>query len=246
MAGEVNALLGQGWDGEKMLHGPATGQRVYIEQQLWDSWTAVPFLTPQASVRFLSVAAAPDPSPGLTFVVWPYRNWELNVFSHIPHPAYLRVEEGPQAQGDKDEQPFTIAMFIHADPRPPVPEPAARFEQGVILRAALVHPDPSGATVRLWWETDAPLPADYTVFVHYLRDGAVIAQHDYQPGRGHLRTTGWAVGDLILDEHPLPGIVPDPARDALHIGLYRADTMTGLRRLDAEGDWAEVGVVVTP
>ncbi len=246
MAGEINALLGQGWDGEKMLHGPATGRRVYIEQQLWDSWTAVPFLTPQASVRFLSVAAAPDPSPGLTFMMWPYRNWELDVFSHIPHPAYLRVEEGPQAQGDKDEQPFTVAMAIHADPRPPVPEPAARFEGGVLLRAALVRPDASDATVRLWWETDAPLPADYTVFVHYLRDGAVIAQHDYQPGHGHLRTTGWAVGDLILDEHPLPGIVPDPARDTLRVGLYRADTMTGLRRLDAAGDWAEMGVILTP
>ncbi len=250
MAGEINALLGEGWDGEKMLHGPATGRRIYIEPQLWESWTAVPFLVSEKAVRFLSVAAAPDPAPNLTFVVWPYRDWELDVFSHIPHPAYLRIEEGPQAQGDKDEQPFTVAMFIHADPRPDVPEPAARFEEGVVLRAALVHPGDSSATVRLWWETDAPLYADYTVFVHYLRDGAVIAQHDYQPGRGHLRTAGWAVGDLILDEHPLPGVVPDPARDSLRIGLYHSVTGASLSRLDEAGNpaggWVEVGMILAP
>lgn len=250
MAGEINALTGEGWDGEKMLHGPATERRVYIDRQLWESWTAVPFLVPEKAVRALSVAAAPDPTPSLTFVVWPYRNWDLDVFSHISHPAYLRVEEGPQAQGDKDEQPFTVAMFVHADPRPDVPEPAAHFAEGVILRAALVHPDDSGATVRLWWETDAPLYADYIVFVHYLRDGDVIAQHDYQPGHGHLRTTGWAVGDLILDEHFLPGIVPDSARDTLRIGLYRSDTGVGLSRLDDAGNpagaWVDVGVVLAP
>jgi len=250
MAGEINALLGEGWDGEKMLHGLATERRIYTDRQLWDSWMAVPFLVPEKAVRALSVAAAPDPTPRLTFAVWPYRNWELDVFSHISHPAYLRIEEGPQAQGDKDEQPFTVAMFIHADPRPDVPEPAARFEEGIILRAALVHPGDSGATVCLWWETDAPLYVDYTVFVHYLRDGAVMAQHDAQPGRGHLRTAGWAVGDLILDEHPISGIVLDSARDSLRIGLYRSDTGDALSRLDdagnPAGNWVDVGVVLAP
>jgi hypothetical protein len=250
MAGEINTLLGEGWDGEKMLHGPATERRIYIDRQLWDSWTAVPFLVPGNAVRALSVAAAPDLTPGLTFVVWPYRNWELDVFSHTARPAYLRVEQGPQAQGDKDEQPFTIAMFIHVDPRPLVPEPAARFEEDIMLRAALVHPDTSGSMVRLWWETDAPIYVDYTVFVHYLRDGAVIAQHDAQPGHGHLRTSGWAVGDLILDEHPLLDIVPDPARDSLRIGLYRSDTGAGLSRLDDAGNpagaWVDLAVVLVP
>ncbi len=250
MAGKINALLGEGWDGAKMLHGPATERRIYIDRQLWDSWTAVPFLVPEKAVRALSVPAAPDLTLNLTFIVWPYRNWESDVFSHIVRPAYLRVEAGPQAQGDKDEQPFTVAMFIHADPRPAVPEPVTRFEEGIILRAALVYPGDAGATVRLWWETDAPLSADYTVFVHYLRDGAVIAQHDGQPGYGHLRTGGWVVGDLILDEHPLSGIIPDPARDSLRIGLYRSDTGDALSRLDDAGNptgaWVDVGVVLAP
>ncbi len=246
LAGEINALLGSGWNGEKMLHGPGTGRQVYLEPQLWESWSAVPFLTPEESVRTLSDAAGAEIAPSATFVVWPYRDWEPDVLPYLPHPAYLRVEEGPQAQGDKDEQSFTVAMLIHADPRPETPEPIARFEQGVTLRAALVHPQNSGAVVSLWWESAGPLPADYTVFVHYLRDGVVIAQHDKQPGYGHLRTTGWLNGDLILDEHPLPNIIPDPARDTLRIGLYRADTMTGLRRFDADGDWAETGVIVTP
>ncbi|MBN2006195.1 MAG: glycosyltransferase family 39 protein [Anaerolineae bacterium] len=246
LAGEINALLGNGWDGEKMLHGPATGRPVYLEPQLWESWSAVPFLAPQETIRMLSDAGEAKGSSPSTFVVWPYRDWEPDVMPYLPHPAYLRVEEGPQAQGDKDERPFTIAMLVHADPRPAIPEPVARFEQDVTLRAALVRPQDSGAVVRLWWESGGPLPAGYTVFVHYLRDGAVVAQHDKQPGYGHLHTTAWRSGDLILDEHPFPGIVPDPARDTLRVGLYRADTMTGLRRRDAGGDWVEIGVIVTP
>jgi len=246
LAGKINARLGSGWDGEKMLHGPASGHRVYLEPQLWESWSAVPFLVPAEAIRMLPAAASADIAPSVTFVTWPYRDWEPDVLPYLPHPAYLSVEEGPQAQGDKDERPFTVAMFIHAEPRPDVPEPVARFEHDVSLRAALVQPQASGAVVRLWWESGGPLPADYTVFVHYLRNGTAIAQHDKQPGYGHLRTTAWTGGDLILDEHPFPGITPDPARDTLRIGLYRADTMTGLPRRDANGDWAETGVVVTP
>ncbi len=247
LAGEINALRGVGWDGERMLHGPPADRTITLDRQLWESWTAAPFLVPQSTIRFLPVDASPT-SESVAFVVWPYRDWEADVWPHLPHPAYLRVFDGPQAQGDNDPAPFTIAAIIRADPRPATPPPVARFAEGIILRAALVDQE-EGVRVRLYWEATALLDADYTVFVHYLRDGAKIAQHDRPPADGHLPTTLWQPGDLVLDVHPLAEITPDPARDQLRVGLYRADTGDGLPVLDAEGeptgDWVTLNVILS-
>jgi len=101
-----------------------------------------------------------------------------------------------------------------------------------------VRPDVGGSTVRLWWDCVTSLAADYTVYVHYLRDGELLTQHDMPPGEGHLPTAHWLPGDLILDEHFLPAVIPDPARDTLRVGLYRSDTGVPL------GTWIEVGVIV--
>ncbi|MBN2389936.1 MAG: glycosyltransferase family 39 protein [Anaerolineae bacterium] len=250
MAGEINTFLGEGWDGTRMFHTPQAGRQVYVDRQLWESWTAVPFLTPPDVVNFLPVTAPPALDDGLLFVVWPYRDWEPDVLPVLPHPAYLNVTEGPLAQGDLDPAPFTMALFVHAEPRPDVPSPVARFDKGILLRAALVQPEVDGVRVQLWWDAEAAVDAPYTVFVHYLRDGEMIAQHDAQPGNRHLPTTLWQPGDLILDEHLLSGIVPDPARDSLRIGFYHSITGDSLPRLDEAanpiGDWVEVGVILAP
>lgn len=241
LAGALNTARGVGWDGARMLHGSDNGRVLMVDRGLWDSWEALPFLAPEERVQFLPAASPPALAPGVTFAVWPYRDWAADVFPLIPRPAYLSARSGPQVQGDKDPEPFTAAVLITADTRPPVPEAIAQFggEQGeLLLRAALVQARPDGALVRLWWDCVAPLAADYTVYAHYLRDGELLAQHDMQPGEGHLPTSRWVAGDLILDEHFLPGIIPDPARDTLRIGLYRSDTGEPL------GTWVEVGVIV--
>ena len=250
MAGEINAFLGVGWDGKRMLREGGVDRSVYVDRQLWESWSAVPFLVPSDDVRFLPVSTPVALNDGLLFGVWPYRDWEPDVLPFLPHPAYVRVVDGPQAQGDLDPAPFTIATLIQVEPRPEVPQPVARFDKGILLRAVLVQPVDGGAQVHLWWDTEVAVDAPYTVFVHYLRDGAVIAQHDAQPGQGHLPTTFWQPGDLILDVHPLPGVIPDPARDSLRIGFYESNTGVGLSRLDAAGnpagDWFESDVILTP
>jgi hypothetical protein len=55
---------------------------------------------------------------------------------------------------------------------------------------------------------------------------------------------------LILDEHLLSDIVPDPARDSLRIGFYQSVTGDSLPCLDDAGnpigDWVEVGVILAP
>ncbi len=250
LAGQINTLLGEGWDGERMRHGPATGRTVYVDRLLWEAWTAVPLLVPEERVRFFPPAENPALGAGVAFVVWPYQGAPAQASALLPHPAYLSVEEGPTAQGDKDPQPFTAALILQADPRPTVPEPVARFEGGLLLRAALVKPEGTGVRVRLWWDVTAAPAAGYTVFVHYLRAGEQLAQHDGAPGRGFLLTTSWQPGDLILDEHDLPGVTADPARDTLRIGLYRSDTGAPLPVVDAAGNplgtFVDLGVILSP
>lgn len=252
MASQVNALRGTGWNGERMLRstthsGSGAPLRVVFDANLYAEWTAVPYLLPKSDVDFLpfegTVPTRSDPvtHTGAVFVVWPYRAWEQDILPVLAHPAYIQVRGGPEAQGDRDPEPYSIATIIEVGSRPEVPAAAATFEEAIILRAALVdrgasdQRGPAPITVNLWWEATQPLATDYTVFVHYMRDGERIAQHDGPPGLGHLVTTSWQPGDLILDRHTLGELVPAPERDRLRIGLYDPTTGEGLGLVDGNG-----------
>jgi hypothetical protein len=251
LAGEINMLRGEGWDSERMLHGPATGRTVYVDPVIWDEWSALPFLVPETSVRFLPVEENLSLGDGLAFIVWPYDDWAADVWAHVPRPAYLRAAPGPRAQGDKDPQPFVTAHIIQADPLPELPPDVAAFGEErpqAIWRAALVREEDNGVTVRLWWDVRDTFETPYTVFVHYLRDGEQIAQHDSQPGQGLLPTTLWQPGDLILDEHAFPNIEPEHQRDLLRVGFYQSETGEPLSLLNARyrpvADWVELPVIL--
>jgi hypothetical protein len=101
--------------------------------------------------------------------------------------------------------------------------------------------------VRLDWRATAPLAEDYTVFLHYLRDGERIAQADGRPAGGRYPTTTWRVGDVIHDDHYVEGIgSPLAGRDVLRFGLWQPESGAVLVRLDEAGnpagDWIEVPV----
>jgi 4-amino-4-deoxy-L-arabinose transferase-like glycosyltransferase len=80
-----------------------------------------------------------------------------------------------------------------------------------------------GATLRgtLYWRAITPITDNYTVFVHLLSAGNVIAQHDAQPLGGDFPTSSWAPGDVIAD--PFTIAIPNvPAGDySLVTGMYR-------------------------
>ena len=268
LAGQINALIGSGWDGARMVHGGAeTGAHIYIDRQIWEGWAGLPFLVPSSAVDLLP--APRTAPPNTTFVVWPYRDWPADVLPRLAHPAYLQIRQGPEAQGDLDPAPYSIATLISADALPEVPPPVATFEGGVVLRAALVQPcRPSptglcgspttspglgeqeawGALVHLWWEATEAQTRDITAFVHYLRAGDRITQHDGQPGFGHLPTSFWQAGDLVLDLHPLPDLTPQPEGDTLLVGLYDATTGEGLQVLSStvppQGSSVELPVIL--
>lgn len=246
LASQINAYRGAGWSWNRMVRATtAAPPKVYFDEDLYAEWTAVPYLVPEAAVSFLKGdSEAPLEANSISqalFVVWPYRIWEADVLPALTRPAYIQVRQGPEAQGDLDPEPYSIATLIEVSPRPEVPTPVAIFEEGIVLRAALVeaqpHADPNQNryTVNLWWEATQPIPTEYTIFVHYLRDDARIAQHDGPPGLGHLPTTAWQPGDLILDQHTIDHLAPNPGIDRLRVGLYDPATGMGLGLLGDAG-----------
>jgi len=246
LAGEINALRDEGWDGQQMHHGPDTGQQIYVADQIWNTWTSLPFLVPEARRQSLPKAGPYDQSQGLAFVVWPYRDWPPKILPYLEHPGYFSVTTGPKAQGDKDEAPFTLALTVRAGPPIEIPQLITRFEEGISLRGIEVQRAQDDVRILLWWEANHTLSAPYTVFAHYLRDGETLAQHDGQPGKGFLPTTFWQPGDIILDEHILSDVIPDPTQDILRIGLYQSDTGAPLSILDGAGNpagtWIDLNV----
>jgi hypothetical protein len=81
---------------------------------------------------------------------------------------------------------------------------------GVIaLTGAVVRPQPAptdpGLQVSLCWESLAPAPVDYTVFVHlYDERGELLATGDGPPVNGAFPTRLWQPGDRVVDLHFIP------------------------------------------
>ena len=97
-------------------------------------------------------------------------------------------------------------------------------------------------TVTLAWQALAEMETSYRVFVHLVSaTGQVLAQSDGEPAAWTRPTTGWAVGEVVLDERviALPGDAAPEAYE-IRVGLYVLD---GPRLLLPTGEDAFVLVV---
>jgi hypothetical protein len=245
LAGDVNGFLGEGWDGARMVRGGDPDRRAYVDSRLWREWPQVRFLVAAPARLILDTAPRPTPGPVAAFA-WPYEDWRWT-WDVLPHPAEIEVEEGPLSQGDRDPAPYTTYVGFYATPADPASAPLARFSGGVELLGAMMVPRGEGFGVQLRWRAAAPLAEDYTIFVHYLRDGARVAQADARPARGYYPTTEWRAGDVIRDLHPVPDVAePLPGRDVVRVGFWQAESGQILYLLDAAGnpagDWIDLPV----
>jgi hypothetical protein len=95
----------------------------------------------------------------------------------------------------------------------------------------------SNLKLTLFWQAEAPIAVDFTVFVQ-LVDGAnrILAQGDGKPQEGFYPTPSWQPGELIIDRHtfPLPAGI-QPGNYDLLIGFYEAATQLRLQILDDAG-----------
>ncbi len=107
--------------------------------------------------------------------------------------------------------------------------------EGYTLSAQALRPGDALA-VTLFWRTAAPLDQRYKVFVHvYGPDGALVAQHDGEPGGGLIPTDTWTPGDTIADNHGV--LLPVDAAPGIYqvmVGLYGDDG----QRLPVSGEGA--------
>ncbi len=249
LAGRINEFLGQGWNrGAGDQKGG--GAKVYVDPVLWEEWPQIRFLAAVPEAIEVGLEPATDlrsPFSGVAVFAWPYGNWQ-RAWALLPVPAEIIVEEGPLSQGDRDPAPYTTFVAFFAFPTDTTTPALARFSGGVEWLGAEVTPTNDGRLrVRLRWRATAPLAEDYTVFLHYLRDGERIAQADSRPAGGFYPTTRWQPGDVINDDHFIAGAgAPQPGRDTLLFGFWQPESGARLYLLDEAGnpagDWIEVAV----
>ncbi len=95
-------------------------------------------------------------------------------------------------------------------------------------------------TLTLYWEALGTGDTFYTVFVHLMRDGKIVAQDDAPPVRGERPTTSWLRGEIIADPHPL--LIPADEQAGcfiLSVGFYNPATLERLHLLQGGEDHCE-------
>ncbi|MDW8069707.1 MAG: glycosyltransferase family 39 protein [Anaerolineae bacterium] len=262
LGADINRFLGVGWMGEASPLTPTAGPegRVYIEPVLWEDWPQVRFLVaaPErvrvgleagdescCEAKRIAGAQSGDQGSYVAVFLWPYGEW-ARAWALLPHPAEVTVMEGPLSQHDRDPEPYVTYLAFLAVRPGPIPPPQVRLSSGVEWLGATVHPLEGGAVrVRLRWRATAPLTREYAVFLHYRRDGQTIAQGDGPPAMGRYPTTLWQPGDILNDDHIVPGVgSPQPGRDEIVFGLWNPQTGEYLSVLDEAGNPAGVEIRV--
>jgi hypothetical protein len=130
---------------------------------------------------------------------------------------------------DPGQTSLAIGEVWVAAPAPakPAPGPQAQFGESITLRG--VRYDETAQTVTLYWQTDAPIPQDYSIFLHLLdANGELIGQADGTPYQNQYPTTAWRPGQLIEDVRSIPSTATDASQiSQFAIGVY--DPLTGVR-----------------
>ncbi len=143
--------------------------------------------------------------------------------------------DGFRAVNDNYDGQRLVGFAYLAEEATPIPV-GTTFGQQIIL-SQLVYPpeiEPGSALpLELRWQAVSAPASDYHVFIHLIdQTGQVAAQVDGQPGLWGRPTSGWRVGETVIDRHGL--WVPDlpPGSYRLRIGLYEPNTSQRLLRPD--------------
>ncbi len=104
-------------------------------------------------------------------------------------------------------------------------------------------PDPPA--IVLYWQAQASVDEDYSVFVHMLdANGQLVGQMDGQPLQGDYPTTWWSPGDVIVDKRSAPAVAPGEYR--LLVGWYRLSNGSRLPLADGSGDSVTLDTINIP
>lgn len=143
----------------------------------------------------------------------------------------------------RTEPPMTHTLYLsYVAPQGPWTVPDAPRAVGPVTLTRARYTAAGGAVaVELAWTAPAAVPADYTVYVHWLDDGgALVAQHDGVPAAGRRPVSTWQPGEVILDRHGAR--VPEGRQGRLHIIIGWYNPVSG----EQIGSPVELGTVVVP
>jgi hypothetical protein len=135
-----------------------------------------------------------------------------------------------------------IYFGLRVPPGQAIPnERMIRLGDFVSVRGYQVEPLQVGQDLNLkvYWQTDAPLKDDYTIFTQLLdRQGNLAASWDSQPLGGYFPTSQWPAREIVTDivRLPVPAGLP-PGDYTLITGLYRLETLERLRTADGHNDY---------
>ncbi len=98
----------------------------------------------------------------------------------------------------------------------------------------------SGETLHLtlYWQALVKMAKDYAVFTHLVDgEGRIWGQKDDFPAGGTRSTSGWLVGEILVDEYDIPvwGDAP-PGEYTIEVGMYDLISGERLAAFDAEGE----------
>jgi hypothetical protein len=233
---------------------PSRAQNVVqIDKRLANDNPALQFLVPameraqDAGDRYRIRAA--QVQPGMEFgrlLVDPNHDWTA-MRNSLPSPTALRVTEGPLAQADKADQPRRAFIAVdYSDGQPPA-QAKQTFERGIgFVDGSVALASGNLYTVTLTWSTTQPITEDLAVFVHWVRNGEVVAQSDGSPAQGYLPFPTWRPGDWIVDQHVLAPPGGMQAGDEIRAGIYHREGNQRLRVSDALGSISGDYVIISP
>lgn len=202
---------------------------VWVSERFGREWESIPYLTAD-QVQWIAEGDKPRPAswPAGLFL-WPYEPVEP-LLAATPVGVAMEGWRGPLIKGDLEPAAYPLYWGYRLQPAADLPEPVARFQEGISLGKVAVAQrllESTGSDtlqVVLTWYTEERLALDYQVFVHVTDANGIVVQDDSGPADGTLPSTWWRPGDQIVDRHEIALPVPyDSGRHSVAVGLYHAD-----------------------
>ena len=231
MASEINGYLETGWtkDAWFVRDQPGrTDRQVFVQFQLWKDVVNAHFLIPDSpgfNVPGEGFVTSVPPRPDLPMIFYGWYNqhypefWKSDLLAWLPPNAMIEMYEGPWATTHQDRAPHPAYLKFVATPTQLPDVLLAELNQGISLVSSCTLQHDGQVTLHLIWYNQETIAADYTVFVHYERDGQIIAQADGPPAMGYYPTSNWRPYDQFLDQRSLqvPEILDN---DRIWVGMY--------------------------
>lgn len=96
-----------------------------------------------------------------------------------------------------------------------------------------------------YWQAQAEINKDYTVFLHFLDgSGQLAGQVDGQPFAGNYPTSWWSPGEWVVDQRVLADL--QPGEYQMKIGWYDTTDGSRLPLTDGSGDSLPLGKITVP